>query len=129
MWEIPKNMLPVEPEIPDVKPLEVTVSIPEIPMGEGEDLEEGVLIFGKEGCAKCRTVKHKLSFILRERDVPIAYWDINTVNGLALASFYDLNTDFNKSGYIPLVIIRKAGKIVQRWDGEIPNSQELLSYL
>ncbi len=79
-----------------------------------------IRLFGKNGCAKCKTTKNKLNHFLSEwklQEVEMQFHDLDTVDGLAEGAFYDVGNA------IPVVLVEKDGRQAARWDGEVPNSQ------
>lgn len=81
-----------------------------------------VVIFGKVGCARCATTKDKVSHLVTRwglaDQVGIGFVNMDTVDGLAEGSFNDV---FD----IPVTIVSRDGRQVARWDGVIPNSEDL----
>jgi hypothetical protein len=79
-------------------------------------------IYGKETCQLCGHAKRKLSFFLKkwgyEQNVQVFYWDMDTEEGLTEASFNDVYKT-------PTTVVARDGRHVARWDGQIPDSQEL----
>ena len=79
-----------------------------------------IRLFGKNGCAKCKTTRNKLAHFLSEwklEGVEMQFHDLETVDGLAEGAFYDVGSA------IPVVLVEKDGRQAGRWDGEVPNSQ------
>lgn len=85
-----------------------------------------ISIFGKPNCAKCKTTKNKLSHFLSQWEldhrVQLVFQDMETVDGRAEGAFYDVNN-------IPTTLIESDGRELARWDGEVPNSQEVRAAL
>jgi hypothetical protein len=82
-----------------------------------------ILIFGKAECAKCKTTKHKLSHLVSGelvQKVEVVFHDQDTIEGRAEGAFYDLNPS-----RIPLTVVEKEDRQVGRWDGDVPDSQEV----
>jgi len=81
-----------------------------------------VTVFGKETCAKCRSTKKKLRFLLGkwelDHKVAIMFYDLDTVKGMTEGMFHDVDD-------VPVTIIRDAGQDLARWDGEIPGTEQL----
>lgn len=81
-----------------------------------------VNVFGKNECAKCRTTKAKITHFLSrwklDKQVRVIFHDLDTVDGMAEGAFYDVND-------LPVTIIMARGRSVARWDGRIPNSNEV----
>ena len=85
-----------------------------------------VLIFGKETCAKCRTTKHKVSHLLSSLmltdTVPMRYYDLETVDGMAEGAWRDVLG-------VPTVIIDDNSKELARWSADSPGSEEIKAVL
>ena len=85
-----------------------------------------VKVFGKKGCAKCATTKNKIEFFISKWDLKeklkILFMDLDTVEGVTEAALNDVLN-------IPTTILEKEGSILKRWDGEVPNSDELKGYI
>ena len=83
-------------------------------------------IFGKEDCGKCVTVKEKLETFLSERDlkdnIQLRYLDMESVDGMAEGAFHDVLK-------IPTIIIKDKDKKVARWDGSVPETGGVESFL
>lgn len=83
-------------------------------------------IFGKEGCNKCETAKERFEEFLADKSlakkVPLRYFDMETVDGIAEGAFNDVLD-------IPTIIIKDMDKRVVRWDGSVPEVGEMESTL
>ena len=80
-----------------------------------------ISIFGKTECAKCKTTKHKLSHLVAgelDHKVELVFHDMETLDGRAEGAFYDVNK-------IPATVVEKEDREVGRWDGDVPNSQDI----
>ena len=80
-----------------------------------------ISIFGKTECAKCKTTKHKLSHLVSgelDHKVELVFHDMETLDGRAEGAFYDVNK-------IPLTVVEQEGREVARWDGDVPDSQDI----
>ncbi len=78
-------------------------------------------IYGKPGCAKCKTTKNKVSHFMQKwgvgEQVPVSFVDMSTPDGMAEGAFNDV---FN----IPTTIVRKTEEEeLVRWDGVIPPTE------
>ena len=84
-----------------------------------------IKVFGKENCAKCTTTKNKLNHFLKKWDyadsATISFFDVDTMDGMAEGAFYDV-------GNIPTTIIEHDGSEIAKWDGEVPNSDEVKTH-
>lgn len=83
-------------------------------------------IFGKEGCTKCETAKDRLKTFLSERSltnkIQLSYFDMESVDGMAEGAFNDVLN-------IPTIIIKNRDKKVARWNGNVPETNEVELYL
>ncbi|MBL7140550.1 MAG: hypothetical protein ISS74_06535 [Planctomycetes bacterium] len=84
-------------------------------------------VFGKNGCAKCKSTKNKIAHVLlktdRQADVAIDYFDLDSVGGMAEGAFNDVSE-------VPTTILRDdAGQALARWEGRLPPSVEMMAYL
>ena len=81
-----------------------------------------IKVFGKSGCAKCKTTKSKLEFFMPKwnvsNQVKMSFYDMDTVEGLAEGAFYDVDN-------IPTTLVEKAGKEIKRWELEVPPSVDI----
>jgi hypothetical protein len=79
-------------------------------------------VYGKQGCARCQAAKNKLSHFVakwgRSDRVSIEFIDMETVDGLAESAFRDVSD-------IPVTILIDNGRVLARWDGEVPASEDL----
>jgi hypothetical protein len=84
-------------------------------------------VFGKTGCAKCKSAKEKLTHILGKAEmslaVPVVFLDLDTVEGMAEGAFNDVVD-------LPTIILRNDTDQVQgRWNGKAPLTTEILKLL
>ena len=83
-------------------------------------------IFGRQGCAKCKTTKSKIEFFINKwnltESLRISFLDMDSVEGLSEAAMNDVLN-------IPATILEKEGNVVARWDGEVPKSDEFKTYI
>ncbi len=82
-----------------------------------------ILIFGKAECAKCKTTKHKVSHLITgeaAHQVEMVFHDQDTIDGRAEGAFYDLDPS-----RIPLTVVEQEDRQVARWDGDVPDSQDV----
>ena len=79
-------------------------------------------VYGKQGCALCQTTKNKLSHFVAKwgcsDKVRIEFVDMETVDGLAEGAFRDVSD-------IPVTILSDNDRVLARWDGEVPASEDL----
>jgi len=85
-----------------------------------------VVIFGKDDCRLCKAAQKKVAFFLNQwsltEKVPLKFYDISTIDGMAEGAFYDVLE-------IPTTIIFNNGKSLVRWEGTLPPSSELGAHL
>ena len=81
-----------------------------------------IQVFGKHGCARCESTKKKVAFFLRKwdlvNDVQMTFFDMETVDGRAEGAFNDVVS-------VPTTILCRDGASVARWDGAVPDSEQL----
>jgi hypothetical protein len=98
------------------------------PLGRGGEPHMVMFeVYGKTGCAKCKSTRNKLTHLIAKSDrtaeVDLTYHDMDTVDGMAEGAFNDV-TD------IPTTILRSdAGEALARWEGWLPPSDEVKAYL
>ncbi len=83
-------------------------------------------VYGKEDCVKCEEAKKTLTEVLSKGKladkVPLNYFDMESVDGMAEGAFNDVLK-------IPTVIIKKSGDKIRRWDGDVPDTAEVAKLL
>jgi hypothetical protein len=84
-------------------------------------------VFGKNGCELCQQTKRKLSHFLTKwgvsDDVPVSFYDMDTVDGMAEGMFYDVDA-------IPVtIVLDDTGQVIWRCDGKRPSSKDLRPHL
>jgi hypothetical protein len=87
--------------------------------------EEGMgslKIFTKAKCPKCPIVK-EMGMELKKEGVPVLHYDLDTIEGLAEASFYSILSTPS------LIIEDEEEREVISWRGVIPTLQEVKQYL
>jgi len=84
-----------------------------------------VRIFGKKNCAKCETTKNKLNHFLTKKghaeSTELEFHDMDTVDGMAEGAFNDVL-------HVPTTIIEKEDRILARWEGEVPGTDEFKTH-
>ena len=81
-----------------------------------------VKIFIKAKCPKCPAVK-EIGTTLKGEGVPVFHYDLDTIDGLAEASFYSILST-------PSIIIEdEEEKEVMSWRGVVPTLQEVRQHL
>lgn len=80
-----------------------------------------VKIFWQKDCPKCPSAK-ELGKILEKDGVAIEYHDLQSMDGLAEASFYDVLST-------PSIVITNDNKEVAAWRGETPKLDEIKKFL
>lgn len=82
-----------------------------------------LLIFGKSTCEVCHKVKNKLEYFAKnEFSIPIEYFDVDTVEGMAQSAFWGISE-------IPTVILLQDKIEVKRWEQSAPLFSELKTLL
>ena len=85
-----------------------------------------IKVIGSSLCAKCASTKKKLHHLMGKwnlgEKVDLVFFNLEHIEGLAEGAFYDVDG-------VPATIIEKDKKIVARWDGVIPGSDELKTHL
>jgi hypothetical protein len=83
---------------------------------------EKVKVFVKDGCAKCPSAKEVGSLLLQE-GIEVLYYDIDTADGLAEASFYGVLAT-------PTMIVEDSEeKMLADFRGTVPTVQEVKEVL
>jgi len=80
-----------------------------------------IKIFTKAQCPKCPAVK-EIGMELKKEGVPVFNYDLDTIDGLAEASFYSILST-------PSLIIEDEEEEVISWRGVVPTLQEVKQYL
>lgn len=84
-----------------------------------------IKIFGKKDCAKCETTKNKFSHFLDKNGYQdranLRFHDMDTVDGMAEGAYYDVLK-------VPTVVIEKENRVMARWEGEVPRTEEFKVY-
>jgi len=88
--------------------------------------DKKVIIFGKEGCAKCTSTKNKVGHCINkwglDGAVPVVFHNMDTLDGLSESAFHNV-------AKIPTTIVERSEATLARWDGEIPKSESLRASL
>lgn len=83
-------------------------------------------IFGKADCVKCETAKKRLKSLLSRKkltkEIPLNYFDMESVDGMAEGAFYDVLE-------VPTIIINDKNEKLGRWDGNVPPTSEITKLL
>jgi hypothetical protein len=81
-----------------------------------------IKIFTKAHCPKCPAVR-EMGVELKKEGVPVLNYDLDTIDGLAEASFYSILST-------PSIIIEdEEEREVISWRGEVPTLQEVKQHL
>lgn len=81
-----------------------------------------IKIFTKAHCPKCPAVR-EMGVALKREGVPVLNYDLDTLDGLAEASFYSILST-------PSIIIEdEEEREVISWRGEVPTLQEVKQFL
>ncbi len=79
-------------------------------------------IYGKQDCTLCDSAKKKVAHFLKlwemAEDVTVVFQDMGTEDGAAEGDFFDV---FD----IPSVLLKDDDRVVGRWNGQAPPSDEL----
>ena len=86
-----------------------------------------VVVFGKDNCAVCEATKKRVNFLIEKMGVgdhvKPQFVDVESVDGRAEAAFHDV---FDA---IPVTVISNDDQqALARWEGEVPNADELRSH-
>ncbi|MDI6703629.1 MAG: thioredoxin family protein [bacterium] len=78
-----------------------------------------IKLFGKEMCHGCKVAKERILSLIEHVDpkVKFNYYDLDTVDGLAEGSFYEVQ-------HVPTILILNNDKVLWRFDGELPSDFE-----
>jgi hypothetical protein len=80
-----------------------------------------VKIFGKKECNLCKASLRKFQFFLDKWElverIQLAFYDLDTVDGLAEGSLLDALE-------VPTIIVEEDGVEIARWEKRIPRSEE-----
>ena len=81
-----------------------------------------IQIFGKDGCERCEQAKKKVGFLVEKwgvgAQVPVTFFDMDTVAGRAEGAFYDVVD-------IPTTLVLEGDDEAGRWNGAVPESDDL----
>jgi glutaredoxin len=81
-----------------------------------------IKIFTKEKCPRCPAVK-EIGTKLKKEGVPVLNYDLDTIDGLAEASFYSIRST-------PSIVIEdEEEREVISWRGVVPTLQEVKQHL
>ncbi len=83
---------------------------------------EQIKIFVKAKCPKCPAVK-EIGMELKKEGVPVSHYDLDTIDGLAEASFYSILSTPS------LIIEDEEERVVASWRGVVPTLQEVKRHL
>lgn len=77
--------------------------------------EMEIKLFGREMCHGCKVVKEEILSLIEQGDskVRFNYYDLDTVDGLAEGSFYEVQQ-------VPTILILNNDKVLERFSGELP---------
>jgi hypothetical protein len=82
-----------------------------------------VNIFGKHDCGKCASTKKMLGYFIPKWGmadrVKVEFHDLDTRDGLAEGAFHDV------ADRLPTVIVTKDDKTLARWEGKVPEVDEV----
>jgi len=81
-----------------------------------------IKIFTKAHCPKCPAVR-EMGMVLKKEGMPVLNYDLDTIDGLAEASFYSILST-------PSIVIEdEEEKELVSWRGVVPTLQEVKQYL
>ncbi len=82
-----------------------------------------VSIFGKHNCGNCLSTKKMLAHFIPkwglDGKVKVEFYDMDTPDGMAEGAFQDV------ANKLPTVIVTAGDKALARWEGKVPNTDEL----
>ena len=81
-----------------------------------------IKIFTKAKCPKCPAIK-QIGAELQKEGVPVYHYDLDTIDGLAEASFYSILSTPS------LIIEDEEEREIIGWRGKVPTLQEVKEYL
>ena len=85
-----------------------------------------IKVFGKPGCEFCKTTMKKFETFIAlwkiKDKADLSFFDMETVDGLSEGAFLGVIK-------IPTTVIEDDGKVLARWDGKVPLSEEFKPYL
>jgi hypothetical protein len=81
-----------------------------------------IRIFTKAQCQKCPAVK-EIGMELKKEGIPVFNYDLDTIDGLAEASFYSILSTPS------LIIEDEEEREVMSWRGVVPTLQEVRQHL
>ncbi|MDI6738910.1 MAG: hypothetical protein QME74_00925 [Candidatus Edwardsbacteria bacterium] len=85
-----------------------------------------VLVFGRPACQVCKQAIEKIDYFLDKwkykEQVPLTYFDMDTVDGLAEGAFHEVSD-------IPTVVLQYKKQELDRWVKRPPLSKELKPHL
>lgn len=94
----------------------------EVSSPKTQQLELRIHIFGKPDCGLCESTQRKVEFFLAKwklaGQVPVRFFDMTTVDGLAEGAYYDATET-------PTTLVLTNGRVVGRWHAAVPPSEEL----
>jgi len=73
-------------------------------------IDKIVFFFEKKDCPECKKAKEILSTVKEDNDFPLVYFDIDTVEGLSKAAYYNIFE-------VPVILLTERGKEVKRFKG------------
>ena len=83
-------------------------------------------VFGRPACQVCKQAMEKINYFLEKWEyrgkVPLNYFDMDTVDGLAEGAYYEVSD-------IPTVVLINQEEELDRWVKRPPLSKELKPHL
>lgn len=82
-----------------------------------------LLIFGRETCDACKSIKEKIEYYNNKNTpIPLEYYDVESVDGLAESAYRSVPD-------IPTVILMKDDVEIKRWVKSAPIFSELNDFM
>jgi hypothetical protein len=85
-----------------------------------------IKVFGRPSCQVCKQAIEKIDYFLDKwkytEQVPVNYFDMDTMDGLAEGAFYEVSD-------IPTVVLEEKKDELDRWVKRPPLSKELKPHL
>lgn len=84
-------------------------------------------IYGKPGCAHCKTTKNKFTHFMTKwgvaDQVSVDFFDVSTPEGMAEGAFNDVGDK------LPTTILRHESQQIARWNGVVPGTDDIRQFV
>ncbi len=80
-------------------------------------------VFTQKECPRCPAAKETVQELVRERDVDVAEFDVETVDGMAEAAYYGIMSTPS------IVLVNSSGEEIISWRGIAPDKDRILQIL